>query len=288
MGPLYSTPLVAGKVIVFGTVDGTITGVNAADGKISWKLYTGRPVLAEGVSEGSFVYIGGGDKSFYKLDATNGNVIWQFCGVQGLIQGKPVVTTSSVVFGAWDKYLYSLDKNKGTLNWKWSNGETQKLYSPGNIVPVYSDNKIFIVAPDRYMTALDITNGKEIWRTGRHQVRESMGISPDGSTIYAKLMNDTVIAVSANENYPLTKWAVNAGFGYEHNPCPVLATGNSVIAATRDGVLIAIDPSGKRIIWKYKAGNSEINKVIADTKGRLWFTMTEGKIFSIDTKVYLH
>ena len=188
-----------------------------------------------------------------------------------------------VVFGAWDRYLYCLDKNSGFLKWKWNNGKPQKLYSPGNVFPVCSGNKVFIVAPDRFMTALDISTGKEIWRTNKHQVRESMGVSPDGALVYAKLMNDTLIAISASESFPKTVWAVNGGFGYEHNPCPVTATNKLVIAATRSGMLVAIDPETRNIVWKYKAGNSSVNKVIFDRHQTFWFTLMEGKIFGIET-----
>jgi outer membrane protein assembly factor BamB/predicted phosphodiesterase len=282
-GPVYSTPVTTNGMLILGSVDGSVIGLDALNGRQIWTVKTGRPALAEGLVENGFVYIGGGDRNFYKIDSQNGNVIWQFTKVDGLIQGKPAVTGSSVIFGAWDRYLYCLDKNTGTLRWKWNNGKPQKLYSPGNIFPVCSGDRVFIVAPDRYMTAINISNGKEIWRTNRHQVRESMGVSPDGSLVYAKLMNDTVIAVSASENFPKTVWAVNAGFGYEHNPCPVTATRELVIAATRVGMLIAIDPKTSSIVWKYKSGNTSVNKVVVDQHQNFWFTMTEGKILGIKT-----
>ncbi len=38
-----------------------------------------------------------------------------------------------------------------------------------------------------------------------------------------------------------------------------------LFAATRNGVLIAIDTETRKIIWKYKAGNSSINKVVTDS-----------------------
>ncbi len=280
-GPVYSTPVSAGGIIVFGTVDGEILGLQAGSGRQLWKVTTARPVMAEGVTEDRFVYIGGGDRSFYKIDANTGKVIWQFTGVAGLIQGKPVISGSSVMFGAWDTYFYCLDKNSGSLRWKWSNGKSQKLYSPGNIYPVCSYGKVFIVAPDRYMTALDMATGKEVWRTNSHQVRESMGISKDGELIFAKLMNDTLIAVSARDIIPKTEWRVNAGFGYEHNPCPVTYDNNRVIAATRNGLLIAIDTETRNIVWKYKAGNSSVNKVVTDGNHTNWLTLTSGRIIGI-------
>ena len=283
-GPIYSTPVTSGRIVVLGTVDGKVVGLNGLNGKQKWEVKTERPVLAEGLIEKGFVYIGGGDNNFYKINIKTGKIIWQFSGVAGLIQGKPALSDSSVVFGAWDRYLYCLDKQTGSLKWKWTNGKPQNLYSPGNVFPVITSERVFIVAPDRYMTAIDIKTGIEIWRTNRHQVRESMGVSPDGSLVYAKLMNDTVIAVSTSGNSPRTIWEVNAGFGYEHNPCPILATNELVIAATRNGMLVAIDPETKDILWKYKAGNSSINKVVTDNRKTLWFTLMEGKIGGIRTR----
>jgi outer membrane protein assembly factor BamB len=94
-------------------------------------------------------------------------------------------------------------------------------------------------------------------------------------------MNDTVIAISSAENYPKTVWKVNASFGYEHNPCPVTAAGRIVVAATRNGVLVAINSETKEILWKYKAGNSSVNKVVPDKNQTFWFTLAEGKILGI-------
>lgn len=282
-GPIYSTPVCKDRILVIGTIDGKVIGLDALDGHQIWEVNTGRPVLCEGILEGDFVYIGGGDRKFYKIEISNGSVKWQYEGLEGLVQGKPAISDSSVVFGAWDRHLYCLNKKTGSLRWKWDNGKSQILFSPGNIIPVCSDNKVFIVAPDRYMTAIDLLTGKEIWRTNRYQVRESIGISPDGLVAYAKLMNDTVIAVSTTAELPNTVWAVNAGFGYEHNPCPVLGLKDGVINGTRDGVLINIDPESAHLIWKYKAGTSSINKIVADKGNTLWFTMTEGKIVGVKT-----
>jgi hypothetical protein len=152
---------------------------------------------------------------------TSGKVIWKFDGISGLIQGQPALSEKNVVFGAWDRHLYCLDKKTGELVWKWNNGKPHQLYSPGNIAPVIANGKVFIVAPDRCMTAIDLVSGKQIWRDCSHQVRESMGISPDKKQVYAKLMNDSVISVSTVGDQFHLNWVIDAGFGYEHIPCPL-------------------------------------------------------------------
>jgi outer membrane protein assembly factor BamB len=282
-GAIYSTPVLASGKVVFGTADGYIRGLDLRDGKECWRVKSERPVLAEAIPEGKYVYIGG-DQVFYKINAVTGQIIWNYDQIGGPIQGKPALSGKNLVFGAWDTYLYCLDKNSGKLNWKWTNGKSQKLFSPGNIVPAIAAKKVFIVAPDRYFTALDLRTGKEIWRTNRYTVRESMGISPDGKEVYAKLMNDSVIAVSTlSAAFELT-WAANAGTGYDHNPCPVESNGKMIAAATKNGLVYAIHPIDRSVRWKFKTGNASVNKLMYQKDGSLWLTTTDGKIISLSYK----
>jgi outer membrane protein assembly factor BamB len=156
----------------------------------------------------------------------------------------------------------------------------QPLLSPGNIAPCIARNKVFIVAPDRYFTALDLKTGTTIWRTNRHLVRESMGMNPSGKSIYAKLMNDSIISVSSASGEFKTHWAVDAGTGYDHNPCPLVSDGKIVIGATKNGLLVAVDDKTQNVRWKYKVGNSSVNKLVIRNK-QVWLTSTEGKIVSL-------
>lgn len=180
--------------------------------------------------------------------------------------------------------MYCLDKNTGQLLWKWNNGKQQQLYSPGNIVPAISNGKVFLVAPDRCMTTIDIVSGKQIWRNCTHQVRESMGISPDKSQVYVKLMNDSIISVSTLSNEFKLNWSIKAGFGYEHNPCAILAKENQLFIGTREDLIISINPSEQKISWKYKAGSSAVNKLISGGKNMIYVSLSEGKVISLKKK----
>jgi len=277
-GPIYSTPQIYNKTVILGTSDGILVGLDAENGKIIWQKSFNKPILAEGITENNYIYIGCADTAFVKIEANSGKIMWQFTEIKGIIQGKPALSSKYVVFGAWDKNLYCLNKETGQLVWKWNNGKNNKLYSPGNIAPAVSNGKVFIVAPDRYMTALDLQTGKEIWRTNSFQVRESMGISRDGKTIYAKLMNDSVIAVSAVSDKFELQWAVNMEFGYEHSPCPIAQTNNSVVLTTKDGMVDVIDQKDKKISWKHKSNNFSANKILIDQNKNIWISFMNGQI----------
>lgn len=280
-GTIFSSPAVAGDAVVFGSLDGNIYGLDIRSGDVLWSVDAGTPVLASPLAAGMDIYIGGGNAAFYRIDAATGEVIWLFDGIDGLIQGKPALSGDNVIFGAWDRHLYNLSAETGDLRWKWNNGRANELFSPGNIVPVISSGRVFIVAPDRFMTALEISSGSEAWRTAKHQVRESMGISPDGKEIFAKLMNDSIVSVSSTARGVQTLWAVYAGIGYDHNPCPLLASDKYVIGATKNGLVTAIDRKTISVAWMHKVGNSSVNNLVFDSSGNIWLSLPEGKVIRL-------
>jgi outer membrane protein assembly factor BamB len=128
------------------------------------------------------------------------------------------------------------------------------------------------------MTAIDLATGKTLWRNNSRHVRESMGISADGRQVYAKLMNDTIIAVSTAADSLHINWAANAAFGYEHNPCPMTESNGIVYAGTKNGIFVATDAASGRVLLEHKAGNSSINGIVPDKEGNIWISLIEGRI----------
>lgn len=89
-GVVASSATVVGGVVYVGSWDGNEYALNAATGKLVWKTFLGitstnqagcSPSTA-GVSsaaavQGGVVYVGGGDRYWYALDATRGTVLWK-------------------------------------------------------------------------------------------------------------------------------------------------------------------------------------------------------------------
>lgn len=273
--PIYAKPFTDGRRVYIGTTGRGLMALNIKNGIPEWEYCSKSPVVAPGRVVKNRIYIGLGSDGFACLDAQTGKDIWKFSDYDTFVQAEPVVTNDRVIFGAWDTNLYCLNRSDGSLIWKWNNGSPVRLLSPGNVTPAVAGNRVFLVAPDRYLTILNLEDGSQILRTKAHQVRESMGITNDGMHVVAKTMNDSVIFVDTRS---LAITSLYCGFGYEHNPCPMTEINGVIYGGTRQGVLFAIDRKRMELQWSKKLGNSSITRIADAGKGRVLVSLMEGVI----------
>mgnify|MGYP000990965035 CR=1 FL=1 len=277
-GAIFSSPAVANGIVVFGSGDGNVYCLNISKGKLIWKYKTAASVLGSPVINGDTVFIGGSDHSYLALNKNDGKVIWKFTGLEGPVVSTPLLYQDKIVFGAWDRHLYALNRTSGNLLWKWNNGSSIRNYSPASCIPVVSDNVIYIMAPDRVVSAIDAANGKTLWRSKDGGVRESIGISADGKWIYGKSMQDTIVAYAASKEQQSAAWKLHAGFGYEHVPSMLIEKDGHVFFGTKSGVVYCIDPVAKQVVWAHKIDNSMVNTVRVLSKNQLVVSTMDGKL----------
>lgn len=281
---IVGTPAVSQGIVVFGSADRTIYGLNAEDGSLRWKVATKEPVLGAVTIQDGLAYVGASDQTFRAIDIHTGKVVWSYDQVKGYIETKPLVMGDKVIFGAWDNTLYALDKNNGKELWKWTGGLTRMHFSPAAVWPVAAQGKVFIADPQRALTAVDLNNGETVWRTFQSQVRETVGLSEDGTQVYSKTMNDSIVCYSTIGNAPQQVWASNVGFGYEHAPSMPQEKDGVVYGSTKEGLLFALEAKTGKVIWKHKIGNSLINTVVPLNGREVLFTATSGEVGLIRLK----
>ena len=277
-GAIFSSPAVANGIVVFGSGDGNVYCLSISKGKLIWKYKTAASVLGSPVINGDTVFIGGSDHSYLALNKKDGKVIWKFTGLEGPVVSTPLLYQDRIVFGAWDRHLYALNRSNGNLLWKWNNGSSVRNYSPASCIPVASDNVIYIMAPDRVVSAIDAASGKTLWRSKDGGVRESIGISADGKWIYGKSMQDTIVAYASSKEQQSVAWKLHAGFGYEHVPSMLIEKEGHVFFGTKSGVVYCIDPMAKKIVWAHKIDNSMVNTVRVLSKNQLVVSTMDGKL----------
>ena len=283
---IVGSPAVADGVVVFGSANYNIYGLDAKTGKELWHVTTQQAVMGAATIYEGVAYIGGGDGKMYAIDIHSGSIRWTFDELKNYVLTRPLVYKDKLYFGAWDTYFYALNLKDGQLVWKWNNGKGNPKLSPASVWPVAADGKIFITAPDRYFTCLDAETGKEVWRTKEYKVRETVGMSEDGKTVYSKCMWDTVVAISTTpvsdeaRGYEV-RWASHAGFGYEHNPAMPLEKDGVLWVSTKNGLLLGMDAKTGKVLWRHKIGNSILNTPLPLSGKECIFTSSEGTITRI-------
>jgi outer membrane protein assembly factor BamB/predicted phosphodiesterase len=276
--PVYSTPDVGGGRVVFGSTTGDVYSLDAATGKPVWKAATERPVVACPLLVDGIVLIGSSDGVFRAFDLATGRIVWSHEGIAGFVETKPLVADGKVVFGAWDGRLYALDAKTGGLAWTWRGDRPSLLYSPAACWPVAANGRVFIVAPDKRMTAIELATGREVWRTDRWAVRESIGLSEDGKRVYVRTTQDVIAAVSTAGDKPEAVWETNAGFGYDINSAQLVEKDGVVFYGTKNGLLIALDAATGAVKWKHRVGVALLDTVTALSGREVVVTDFDGRV----------
>lgn len=281
---IVGSPAVSDGVVVFGSANYNIYGLDAKTGKELWHISTNQAVMGAATIENGIAYIGGGDGRMFAIDIHTGKIKWSFDELKNYVLTRPLVYNQKLYFGTWDTHFYALNLADGSLAWKWNNGNGNPKLSPASVWPVAANGKIFITAPDRYFTCLDAETGEQVWRTKEYKVRETVGLSEDGKTVYSKCMWDTIVAMDATVAEPITRWATHAGFGYEHNPAMPLEKDGTLWVSTKNGLLLGVDAQNGNVMWRHKIGNSILNTPLPLSGTECIFTSSEGTITYIRVK----
>lgn len=279
-GKIYAMPAVDDNIIVAASSDNFIYGLSAKKGKLIWKVSTAKAVLGNPVIQQGVVYVGSSDDHFRAIDLKDGSVRWDFDSVKGFVVTRPLIYNDKIYFGCWNNDFYCLDIATGKQVWKWNNGSSNRMFSPAACFPVATGNRIFIVAPDRYMTCLDANNGSAIWRKQMPdlRVRESMGLSGDSNLVYVKTMDGNVHGISTSANDMSPVWKSDVSLGYEISPTAIVENNEIVFVPTQSGVTVALNRKDGKVLWKHKTSNGLITNLLPVEKNQLLVTTMDGKV----------
>ncbi|MBN2601912.1 MAG: PQQ-binding-like beta-propeller repeat protein [Candidatus Marinimicrobia bacterium] len=279
---IYSSPTVSnGRVIVTST-DSSVYCLDEKTGTLYWNYKTDAPLVSVAVIEKKRVYLGASDGKFRCLNLSTGKLIWKNNGVPGYVEAQPLIYENLVIFGAWDEHLYALDKKSGRLQWTWADGMKGILYSPAAVWPVATMNKVFISAPDRYLSCINASDGVTIWRSREFKVRETIGISEDKTVVFARTMWDTVVAIdpAAPELRPV--WISNVKYGYDIDPSMPMEKDGTLFFGTKNGYVYALDAATGKIKGVHRMSVALINTVVPLDSRRVVATAMDGKIVLLE------
>ncbi len=280
-GKCWATPAISGRNVVCASTDSAVYCLDLSSGREKWRMRTGKSIVASPLVRAGRIYIGSSEGIFRCIDLAKGCLIWQYDGVDNFVETRPLWYEERICFGSWGNTFYALDAASGRLVWQRQK-YTNRMLSPAAVQPVAAHGKIFIVAPDRHMTALDAATGAEIWDSGEFSCRESIGISADGEFVYIKTMKEgDLCAFSSRARAQLLAWRTVTGAGYEIAPTPIVEHNGMVLMPTTAGTVYAIDRKSGEVAWAHKLSEALITGICPAGKRRIVVTALDGTVAAI-------
>ena len=283
-GKIYSTPVIHENRVWVASSDSYLYGLDPQEGKRVFQLKNDKAIVSSPACSDNKVMIAGGDGHCRAWDVSTGDLVWQFDSVKNFVVTRPLVKDGVIFFGSWGNEFYALDVETGKPRWVWNSGHANRMLSPAQVVPIATHGRIYLASPDRYMTVLDEHTGEVIWRYNdlENRVRESIGISEDSHTVYAKTMDGNILAIEATVPGRKVKW-ISSGedMGYELTPTPVVEKNGVVYAPTDKGLIYAYRASDGLFLWKYRISNGLINMILPTENGELYVSAMDGRLVKL-------
>ncbi|HQR10331.1 MAG TPA: PQQ-binding-like beta-propeller repeat protein [Casimicrobiaceae bacterium] len=267
---IVSSPVYSDGAIYFGSDDGNVYAVDAADGRLRWKHKTGGPVASTPAIVGNTLYVASYDGKFHALDVRTGATRWKFTtggerrfearGLHGMqprsqtfadpydvYLSSPVVAQGIVYFGSGDGHLYALDAASGELKWKFRTADV--VHSS----PAYADGTVFFGSWDSYFYALDATTGTERWRfhggedpSIHNQVGFQSSPAVVDGVVYTGCRDSNLYALDAKTGKE--KWRFNNAGSWVVS-APAIVAGKVIFGTSDSSLYIVLDAvSGKPLV----------------------------------------
>jgi outer membrane protein assembly factor BamB len=158
-------PIVSNRVVVIGDQGGNIDGFDVKTGKQVWSFGASGAIDDAAVTSGKIAYLVSEDHNVYALNVANGQTVWQYT-MDDYAEQPPILVGDLVVVDNRAGQIIGLDDAKGSLAWKTDLDDTP--FSP----PVgWRDGKAVVLKiGDHKIGAFDSSTGKAIWEYSTQDV----------------------------------------------------------------------------------------------------------------------
>ena len=115
---IWSTAVVYQDILIFGSLDHNVYGLDVNNGDTIWTYETGGAIASSPLVEGGTAYIGSFDSTFYAIYAESGKEKWRFTESSNWYWATPIIFEGYVYAASLDGKVYSLDAVTGDKKWE--------------------------------------------------------------------------------------------------------------------------------------------------------------------------
>ncbi len=176
--PIRSTPLLYHGRLYFGSSDGFVYAVDAADGHLLWKIRAAGPVASSPAANDGILHLVCRPNLLYALDADTGAVRWQRDlgpdlgphNYWDFFESSPILDENRLFVGSGNGRLYAFEPASGGPLWSFDAGARVRSTS------AVAGNTVAFGAMNGRIYAVDADTGKQKWmfatRGASHQFSE--------------------------------------------------------------------------------------------------------------------
>lgn len=238
---IYATPLTANGRVYLGAFSGTFYALDLSTGQVIWQQETGGAIIGGAALAGGTVYVGSSDNRLYAFDAETGDPRWPAFDSGGEIWSSPVVEAGTVYVTSMAKRVYALDAATGQPQW------SQPFEADGAMpsTPALAGDKLYVGALDNRLYALDIATGEPAWSFTADNWFWSEPLV-DSGVVYAGSLDRHVYALDAASGG--ARWSKAFAAKAPIRARPVLV-GDVLVVADSDGNVYGLDPATGEERW---------------------------------------
>ncbi|MBP9692586.1 MAG: PQQ-binding-like beta-propeller repeat protein [Alphaproteobacteria bacterium] len=244
-----------GKVFVTSP-HAEVLALEAATGKILWRLATPSPVRAAPTLAKGRLFVLTISNQLEVIDAETGNRLWNHAGITehaGLLgTASPAVSNGVVVVTYSSGEIYALKAENGHQLWTETLSSTRRPDSLSSLshikaFPVIDKDKVIIIGHNQKMAAYDLNRGERLWERHIGGTRTPAVVGG-----YVFMINSHNELLCLTRNHGQVVWVRKLDSDQEH-PYKVVwngpqVAGNKLYVVSQGGNLIAVDPTtGKNL-----------------------------------------
>jgi outer membrane protein assembly factor BamB len=210
----------------------------------------------------------------HALSLADGKEAWTF-KTEGSIEATPLIQGGVCYIGSSDAFLYALDAATGKLKWKYETGD--KILGGANHVAGPEGERIVVGSYDNSLHCLEAATGKVIWKHETdNYINGTPAITGRGDVVFGgcdamihvvQLSDGKGLRQIDSDAYIASSVAMIDGLGYVGN------YGN---------IVLAFDPKGGEVKWKYRDRNFPYFSSAAVTKDRVVIGGRDKRLHCID------
>ncbi len=212
---LRSSPMIVNGSVYVGALDNKTYCINAENGNVTWTFETKGPITSSPAVVDDAVYVVSQEPdsgALYKLEASNGSVIWkkplpyQPAFMEGTdMQASPTVAGGMVYASSDTSVYYGINATTGNTVWTLQDASSQEFIVCST---VYQEGKLYLI--DKFsIVCVDALNGTQLWSTF---IGDELYVSPSyaDNKLYVVTDQRSVYVLNATNGTKLERFGTSS------------------------------------------------------------------------------